>query len=496
MQRRNWLKQTLLAAGAGVATSASTVLAQTTPAAQPLGPDGKPYAAQPDMLKGQEGGVVNAREAHAYALGIQAFEYGFPLIYFANLMYEWAKNPNSVLKPINAWITAKDFVATSNYRYGGSFNTDTVYTAAFTDLRQGPMVLSTKDPEGHYFATQLSDLYTNNFAYISKRSGGKLWGNFLLVPPKWKGTIPKGKFDRIIQCEQKWVFTLLRLRVDQENPAEVAWAKAKFAATKLTPLADYLAGREFVANDFNVFDVTQFAKSPLRPFQILNHMLVENPAPTSDEILLQGFKTVNIGAGLDLSKNDIDINRGLARAARDALPALRSQVERPWARSVNGWFYFPADIGLAHTSNYVMRSAMQSLWGIVAHPPRECTYLWASLDQKGERLNSKGQYELYMRKDQFPKVEGFWSFTLYQDFNLVVNDINRWAIRENSKHLKYEADGSLRIYIQAQRPSEDKVSNWLPAPKDGNFNLTMRNYMPSQEIIDQRYDPPVLQRVA
>lgn len=34
-----------------------------------------------------------------------------------------------------------------------------------------------------------------------------------------------------------------------------------------------------------------------------------------------------------------------------------------------------------------------------------------------------------MRKDQFPKVEAFWSFTMYQDFNLVVNEANRWAIR-------------------------------------------------------------------
>ncbi len=490
MERRELFKKSMLVAGAGFASlSGSLALAQAQD-------DKKGYAAQPDMLKGQENADFNPKEAHAYATGIQAFEYGFPLVYFANLMWEWAKNPNSALKPINAWITAKDFVATSNYRYGGSFNTDTVYTAAFTDLRKGPMVLSTLDPEGHYFATQLSDLYTNNFAYISKRSGGKLWGNFLLVPSGWKGDIPAGKFDRVIQCEQKWVFTLLRLRIDQEDPKEVAWAKAKFNATKLTPLDDYLAGREFVANDFNIYDVTQFARSPLRPFHIINHMLKENPPPAMDDNLMQAFKTVNIGAGLDLSKNDPDVNRGLARAAKDALPILRSQVERPWARAVNGWFYFPTDIGLAQTPNYVMRSAMQALWGIVAHPPRECTYLWASQDQNGERLNSKGVYELYMRKDQFPKVEAFWSFTMYQDFNLVVNGINRWAIRENSKHLKYEADGSLRIYIQSERPSEDKVSNWLPSPKTGNFNLTMRNYMPSVEIIEQRYDPPVLKRLA
>lgn len=31
--------------------------------------------------------------------------------------------------------------------------------------------------------------------------------------------------------------------------------------------------------------------------------------------------------------------------------------------------------------------------------------------------------------------------------------------------------------------------------EQGNFNLTMRNYMPSKEIVEQKYDPPVLRRV-
>jgi hypothetical protein len=487
MDRREIFKHSMLAFGAGLAgLTPGLSLAQDKKDVQP---------AKLDMLSGQEGGAVNPREAHAYAMGMQAFLYGFPLVYMASLSYNFAKDPTGQQVPLNAFISPKDFVATSNFRNGGSFNTDTVYAGAFVDLRKGPVVLSTKDPEGHYFSVQLSDLYTNNFAYISKRSGGPIFGNFLLVPPGWTGKIPKGKFDRVLQCEQKNLFALVRLRIDQDDAAEVTWAKAKFKQANFTPMDDFLAGRAFTPNDNNVFDVSQFKGNPLRPFAIMNHMLTENPPPASDEILLQGFKTVNIGAGMDLSKNDPDTLRGLARAARDGLPALRSHVERPWARSVNGWFYFPTNIGQAKTTDYVMRSAWQSLWGIVAHPPHECTYLWASQDQNGERLNSTGKYELYMRKDQFPKVEAFWSFTMYQDFNLVVNDANRWAIRENMKGLKFDADGGLRVYIQTERPDEDKVSNWLPAPKTGNFNITMRNYMPSKEIVEQRYDPPVMKRV-
>ena len=491
MERRELLRNSLLSLGAGLG-GAAPLLAQVTPAAATAAAPGQ--RTELDMLRGQEG-VGNPRETYAYAMGMQAFTYGFPLIYMASLMWKWALDPTSSRKPINSWIQTKEFVATSNYRDGGSFNTDTVYQGAFVDLRKGPMVVTSDDPEGHYASIQLSDLYTNNFAYISKRSGGPIFGNFLFVPPGWKGTVPAGKFDRVLQCEQKWLFLLYRLRIDQDDPKEIAWAKAKYAASKILPMDDFLAGRAFVANDFNVFDVAKVARNPLRPFLILNHMLAENPPPATDEILLQGFKTVNIGPGMDLSKIDADTQRGLMRAARDGLPALRNNVERPWARSVNGWFYFPAQIGQARTTDYVMRSAWQSLWGIVANPPFECTYLWASLDQNGDRLNSGGKYEIYMRKDQFPKVEAFWSFTMYQDFNLAVNDIDRWAIRENMKGLKFDADGGLRIYVQAERPSDDKLSNWLPAPKTGTFNVTMRNYMPSPEIVEQRYDPPVMKRI-
>ncbi|WP_273950230.1 DUF1254 domain-containing protein [Curvibacter cyanobacteriorum] len=448
-----------------------------------------------DLLKGQETEGMDPTELHAYSLGLQAYQYGWPLIYFATLRTRWTLDPQGVRRPLNSWIQTREFVATSHYRNGGSFNTDTVYTSAFIDLRQGPVVLSLTDPGPRYFSVQISDLYTNNLAYISQRAGGPLWGDFVLVPPGWQGTLPEGRFQRVLQVPQHWLFVLVRMRIDQDDPAEVAQAKALYARNRITPLGDFLAGREFVASDHQVFDVNRLAQNPLRAFATLNHMLTENPPDADDAALLQAFRTIGVGPGLDLSANPATVNRGLARAARDGLRTLRAHVERPWARAVNGWYYFPTHIGQAKTNDYLMRSAWQSLWGIVAHPPHECTYLWASVDQHGERLNSRRRYELVMRPTDVPRVEAFWSFTLYQDFNLVPNEINRWAIRENTRGLQREADGTLRIAIQAQRPADALVSNWLPAPKEGNFNLTMRNYMPSAEIVAQRYDPPALRRV-
>ena len=60
--------------------------------------------------------------------------------------------------------------------------------------------------------------------------------------------------------------------------------------------------------------------------------------------------------------------------------------------------------------------------------------------------------------------------------------------------LKYNADGSLDIYLQRFSPGADKESNWLPIPPSGSFNLTVRSYQPEQSLLDGTYKlPPITQ---
>jgi hypothetical protein len=86
-------------------------------------------------------------------------------------------------------------------------------------------------------------------------------------------------------------------------------------------------------------------------------------------------------------------------------------------------------------------------------------------------------------------VKAFWSITLYQNYNLIANPINRYSIGNRTPGLKKDTDGGLTIYIQNESPGADKESNWLPAPK-GSMLVIMRNYIPEQPIIDQIWVPP------
>jgi hypothetical protein len=61
--------------------------------------------------------------------------------------------------------------------------------------------------------------------------------------------------------------------------------------------------------------------------------------------------------------------------------------------------------------------------------------------------------------------------------------------------LKCNPDGSLDLYIQAESPGADKEANWLPTPKGGPFNITIRNYWPKASVLDGMYKLPGIRPV-
>jgi hypothetical protein len=57
----------------------------------------------------------------------------------------------------------------------------------------------------------------------------------------------------------------------------------------------------------------------------------------------------------------------------------------------------------------------------------------------------------------------------------------------------HEADGSLTICIQRDRPRGGRAANWLPAPA-GAMRLVLRAYHPDEAIMDGRYRVPAVSR--
>jgi hypothetical protein len=77
--------------------------------------------------------------------------------------------------------------------------------------------------------------------------------------------------------------------------------------------------------------------------------------------------------------------------------------------------------------------------------------------------------------------------------SFVPNPLNRYSIGDRDS-LRFNADGSLDIYIQHASPNADKERNWLPAPAD-DFNLILRMYWPKEEALKGRWRVPGVQRI-
>ncbi len=196
------------------------------------------------------------------------------------------------------------------------------------------------------------------------------------------------------------------------------------------------------------------------------------------------------GKSFDLGKADAAVKRGLECVAPKALKAMRAKIPT-LAHVVNGWQMNTDTMGVYGT-NYLKR-AIVALVGLGANLPEDAVYPLNIGDMDGRPLSGANQYVLHFGKNEIPPVNAFWSVTLYDREGFpTANDLKRNAIGDRDA-LKFNADGSLDLYIQHAPPGAEKESNWLPAPA-GDFTLTMRLYSPKVEMTDGRWAPPAVWR--
>ncbi|WP_246556908.1 DUF1214 domain-containing protein [Bradyrhizobium liaoningense] len=169
---------------------------------------------------------------------------------------------------------------------------------------------------------------------------------------------------------------------------------------------------------------------------------------------------------------DEPTKRGLARAAK-----VGSQIiDAKWAaagETTNGWKYTFG--GGRAGSDPVLRAVLVK-YELGAQLPDQVLYPNTTMDDKGEQLTGARRYVLRFDVGKLPPVATFWNMSMYGSNMLFVeNEFGRYSIGSTTDGLKKNADGSLTVVIQKDKPTDS--SNWLPSP-EGTFNLTLRLYDP------------------
>ncbi|MEW2416926.1 DUF1254 domain-containing protein [Streptomyces sp. NPDC046866] len=433
---------------------------------------------------------------YAYTLAVQGFVYGFPYLYNAKLRHDWVTRPRDPAHvpyaAVNQFWHAGSLMD-ATYRQGGSPNNDTLYSIAWVDLSDGPVILSHPEMGERYFTFQLAAVTSDNFDYVGARTTGSAAGDFALVGPDWSGRLPSG-VRPVSPAPTPWIIVLGRTLVD--GPDDLPAVHRLQEQYRLTPLGRWGHPEASVPERRDVLEPVDASDNPLGPWITLNAMLAENPPPEHHRILLRQFADIGIGPGLDVEAQPQQVKHSLVRAAALGKQLLTQQfLSGDWATDVEGWHYPPQSIG-RFGDDFLSRAADQSLAGIVANDPAEAVYLVNFHDTAGNPLAPDGRYELHFPPDRLPPVDAFWSMTAYtaSDRNLIPNPADRYSVGDRTPRLTTAPDGSLTIRLQADPPPPGDDANWLPCAAHEDWFLILRLYRPHPEVLSGSWRCPGIRR--
>jgi len=387
-------------------------------------------------------------------------------------------------------------------------NTSTMYAVGFLDLKKdGPTVIDL--PPG-----MLGILDDMAFRYMTdlgvagpdKGKGGK----FLVLPPGYKGEVPKGYFVVPSQTSGVWVFMRgyldKRLPLDKAIPA----ASANIRNTlKVYPLSkkDRQPKMEFInvsGKEMNTILPNDYS------FFVKLHDLIQTEP---DNYLGPEAKGMMAAIGMEKGK-PFNPDARMKKILTDA-----AAIGNAAARAIS---YFPRDPGnLTYDKNsaWIMAYANKDTafekngaynldaralfhFGYICVSPamavtvagKGSDYALIALDSQRRPLDGSKTYKLHLPPN--PPVKDFWALTMYdtQTRSQLQTDQQFPTLGSQTKGVQTNADGSYDVYF-SPKPPKGQESNWLQTIPGKSWWLALRMYGPLQPWIDQTWRPGEIELV-
>ena len=437
-------------------------------------------------------------EQEAQVIAVEAYIYLYPLVMMdvtRRQMTNVEAGKQVGFGPMNSFSHIRTFPP-AEFKAVPWPNFDTLYSSAWLDLTEEPLIVSAPDTGGRYYLLPMQDMWTDVVAVPGKRTSGTRAGRFAVVPSGWQGEPPTGM--RRIDVPTTYVWVIGRTQTNgSDDYAAVHQVQDGFT---ITPLSRW--GQEpqpvTVTTDPNVdmtnHPVDQVNQMPAADYFAYAMALMKlHPPHVTDWSILTRMQRIGIepGRSFDIEALAPTIKQALNQAVPAGQQAMKAKVPT-LGRLVNGWQVTADTMGVY--GNYYLKRATLAMIGLGSNPPEDAIYPLTFADADGKALNGENDYLLHFDKHELPPVEAFWSLSLYdQEGFLFANPLNRSALGDRDT-LRYDADGSLDLFIQHERPSPEREANWLPAPL-GPLALFLRLYMPKPEVLDGRWEPPAVRRV-
>lgn len=470
----------------GISLASSLALAQSPPPGPDLG--------------------MQITDEYAALVGRDAYFWAWPLLNIysrrlaASQVSKIVRSGSAISAPLNRLGMFTDHAGEAE-RQVTCPNPDMVYGLSILALDVSPVVVQVPDFGDRFWIYQAVDLRTDSFAQLGRMYDTKP-GFYLLVGPDWQGQVPHGITKVFRASTNTGVFAPQIFQDDA--PQDKGAVQAPLRQVLIYPLSEY-------DGTMKSMDWTKVTQAPAPDggddegkWVVPEKFVDELGAVLADAPPLPGEESryAQVRAVLEAAKTDPRRKEAMTKAAVAADTELVAPLFdfHAWGRQLPYHWSTISNEAVFGTDYFTRTAAARS--NILVNAPNETKYFYQDLDAAGARLNGRNRYTVTFPKGLTPPVKGFWSMTLYDQHHfLVPNDIKRYSIGSKTKDLKFNPDGSLTIYVQADPPPEDQRTNWLPAPKasdadgDGDFSLYIRAYWPKAAALEGTWTPPPVENV-
>ncbi len=379
-----------------------------------------------------------------------------------------------------------------NFKFVVASNYDTLYSSAFLDLRDEPVVVTVPPAQVGYSILVL-DYYGNE---IPITIPSQTPGSFAFTGPGFSGTLASG----VTRIPMPINFPMVNFRAVKFSTVgedQNSQAAAFIAALKTQPLSGFrknpldgntiIVPESYFTTSFKTTADDLIAKQPLtflKQLQTAVKSPQKPPLSSADQELSNHFD--------ELFGNGNHCGRGLSAGTQKAFQLIIDNYLTNTGQT--HWIHFT---NIAHWGSNVLDRASIGEYLQQSNGISTATYYHTFSSADGSPLDGSNPegYVLTFPAGQIPEARLFWSLTAYtpDTIELVPNPVNKYVVARYTPGLTYNGDGSLTIHMSVQQPAHVPMGNWLPVPP-GKFNVVLRVYGPEGDVADNTYVPPAIVR--
>jgi hypothetical protein len=398
-------------------------------------------------------------------------------------------------------------------------NSDVIYAMSYVDLgKDGPLVFEAPP--------MLQGILLDFWQRPIRMDGGKFFGDvgffgpdagkggkFLLLPPGYKGSVPKGYF--VYRSGTKNVFVFLR--AFYKDPNDLSPAVALMEGVKIYPFSGKATAKPMTFPDASGVAVNMLPISDGSVFDQLKLLVDSEGANLADSDSLGMLAAIGIIKGQPFNP-DAHTREILDRAAKTAYKMSRvvgfeevvsgrsfrvysdrhcwinpfadgtatnpgGLKDTAWRNVAGAYPYLDVDARIWFFTDYYSISP-----GMISqNPGKGAKYMVAFTDSEGTPLSGGTSYRLNLPAD-IPAAN-FWSVTLYEAENAsgLANGQPFPSLGLRDKPTQ-NSDGSTDLYLGPKAP-EGKQANWIATVPGKGYFAIIRLYGPTEAAINKSWKP-------